>query len=102
MTSSRPSSGADRRPWLIFFSSKTSGRCRRVEAYLAQVLQRRHNHRTFRIFRVELEDRPDRFARFGVAEPAVVVVEGRRVRGQLDNAAGAAEIEETLQPWLNR
>ena len=37
------------RPRLIFFTSSLSGQCRRVEGFLAQVLQRRRNHSTFRV-----------------------------------------------------
>ena len=40
------------RPKLVFFYSPRSGRCRRVEAFVAQVLQRRRNHETFELVRV--------------------------------------------------
>ncbi len=36
------------KPSLVFFHSASSGRCRRVEGFLAQVLQRRANHDTLR------------------------------------------------------
>ena len=42
-----------KKPQLVFFYSKASGRCRRVEAFLAQVLQARRNHDTFVLHRVE-------------------------------------------------
>src|SRR5579875_2608140 len=43
---SPPEAETDRRPRpkLLFFYSAHSGQCRRAEALLAQVLQRRHNH----------------------------------------------------------
>ena len=46
-------------PRLVFFHSTLSGHCRRVEGFLAQVLQRRRNHGTFRVVRVAEEERPD-------------------------------------------
>jgi hypothetical protein len=44
------------RPHLLYFTSATSGRCRRVDGFLAQVLQRHRNHSRFRIVRVTIED----------------------------------------------
>jgi hypothetical protein len=37
------------KPILIVFSSHLDGHSRRVEGYLAQVLQRRRNHETFSV-----------------------------------------------------
>jgi thioredoxin-like negative regulator of GroEL len=92
----------DRRPGLVFFHSSFSGHCRRVEGFLAQVLQRRRNHGTFRLYRVEEQDRPDLVKRFGVADvPTLVVVEGTRVRGRLERPRGCRDIERFLAPWLN-
>ena len=53
------------RPRLVVFYPRASGRCRRVEAFVAQVLQRRANHDTFLIDRVEAGERPDLHERFG-------------------------------------
>ena len=45
---SRGSTGRmKRRPRLVFFYSRQSGRSRRAEGFLAQVLQRRRNFETF-------------------------------------------------------
>jgi hypothetical protein len=52
------------RPRLVFFHSRVSGRSRRVEGYLAQVLQRRRNHTTFAYYAVAQEERPDLLERF--------------------------------------
>ena len=52
-------------PRLVFFHSALSGNCRRVEGFLAQVLQRRRNHGTFNVVRVAEEERPDLLERFG-------------------------------------
>jgi thioredoxin-like negative regulator of GroEL len=90
------------KPRLVFFHSKVSGACRRVEGFLAQVLQRRQNHETFRLYRVAREERPDLVERFGVtAMPTLVVVEGSIVRGKLETPRGCREIESFLAPWLN-
>jgi thioredoxin-like negative regulator of GroEL len=93
---------AGEKPRLLFFHSAVSGRCRRVEGFLAQVLQRRRNHGTFKVVRVAEEERPDLIERFAVAElPTLVVVEGKTVRGRLERPRGCREIEGFLAPWLN-
>jgi thioredoxin-like negative regulator of GroEL len=90
------------RPRLVFFHSPVSGHCRRVEGFLAQVLQRRRNHATFKLVRVSEEERPDLLERFAVADvPTLVVVEGKAVRGRLERPRGCREIEGFLAPWLN-
>jgi thioredoxin-like negative regulator of GroEL len=88
-------------PGLVFFHSSLSGQCRRVEGFLAQVLQRRRNHGTFRLYRVDERQRPDLVERFGVESvPTLVVVEGKRVRASLEHPRGCREIERFLAPWL--
>ena len=85
----------------MFFYSPVSGSCRRVEGFLAQVLQRRRNHGTFRLYRVDHEERPDLVERFGVQTmPTLVVVEDKRVRARLEEPRGCADIEKALKPWL--
>src|SRR5947207_623873 len=89
-------------PGLVFFHSSVSGACRRAEGFLAQVLQRRRNHETFRLYRVAQEERPDLVDRFGVdVMPTLVVVEGKAVRAKLERPRGCREIEAFLAPWLN-
>ena len=89
-------------PQLVFFHSSLSGACRRVEGFLAQVLQRRRNHETFRLYRVAKEERPDLIDRFEItALPTLVVVEGKLVRAKLERPRGCREIETFLAPWLN-
>ena len=89
-------------PRLVFFHSKSSGPCRRVEGFLAQVLQRRRNHGTFQLVPVAEEDRPDLLEHFEVgAVPTLVVVEGKAVRARLESPRGCREIEGFLAPWLN-
>jgi thioredoxin-like negative regulator of GroEL len=89
------------KPGLVFFYSSRSGACRRVEGFLAQVLQRRRNHGTFTLYRVAEEERPDLVQRFEVDRtPTLVVVEGKRVRGRLTSPRGCRDIERFLAPWL--
>ena len=89
------------KPGLVFFHSSVSGRCRRVEGFLAQVLQRRQNHATFRVLAVDEHERPDLLRRFEVEEvPTLVVVEGRRVEARLTKPRGCRQIEKFLAPWL--
>ncbi len=89
------------KPRLVFFTSTVSGHCRRVEGFLAQVLQRRRNHGTFRLHVVEENERPDLVERFEVkALPTLVVVEGREERARLESPRGCRDIEALLAPWL--
>jgi thioredoxin-like negative regulator of GroEL len=90
------------RPGLVFFYSPISGASRRVDAFLAQVLQRRHNHGTFRLYRVDERKRPDLVARFRVEHvPSLYVVERKTVTAKLVGPRGSREIERFLAPWLN-
>jgi thioredoxin-like negative regulator of GroEL len=89
------------KPILVFFFSRLSGSSRRVEGYLAQVLQRRSNHDTFTLHRVESERRPDLVERLRVEElPTILVIEQKRVRARLERPRGCAQITEVLAPWL--
>jgi thioredoxin-like negative regulator of GroEL len=89
------------KPKLVFFHSSRSGRCRRVEGFIAQVLQHRSNHETFDVVRVSVEQRPDLAEKFGVEEvPTLCVVEGRRLRKRI-TPRGCRELERELAPWLN-
>jgi thioredoxin-like negative regulator of GroEL len=89
------------KPGLVFFHSALSGRCRRVEGYIAQVLQRRRNHETFKYYAVAREERPDLVERFRIVEmPTLVVVEDKTVQARLEVPRGCREIETFLAPWL--
>ena len=90
------------KPRLVFFHSAVSGHCRRVEGFLAQVLQRRRNHATFKVLHVAEEERPDLIERFRIETlPTLVVVEERSVAGRLEQPRGCREIEGFLAPWLH-
>ena len=89
------------KPKLVFFHSPTSGRCRRVEGFIAQVLQHRSNHDTFDVVRVAVEEHPDLAEKFGVETvPTLCVVEGRRLRKRI-TPCGCRELERELAAWLN-
>jgi thioredoxin-like negative regulator of GroEL len=89
------------RPRLVFFYSPLSGRCRRVEGFIAQVLQRRHNHDTFELVRVSVDRRPDLAEKFRIGEvPTICVVEGRKLRRSIVAPRGCRELERELEPWL--
>lgn len=89
------------RPRLVFFYSPLSGRCRRVEGFIAQVLQRRRNHDTFDLVRVSVERRPDLAEKFRIDNvPTICVVEGRKLRRRIVAPRGCRELEKELEPWL--
>lgn len=101
-TISAAASHAQQKPGLVFFYSPVSGSCRRAEGFLAQVLQRRRNHGTFKLYRVDEKERPDLVERFGIETmPTLVVVEDKVVRARLERPRGCREIESFLAPWLH-
>jgi thioredoxin-like negative regulator of GroEL len=93
---------ASTKPSLLFFHSSASGRCRRVEGFLAQVLQRRSNHDTFKLVRVDAEAQSDLAERFKIKTiPTLVVVADKRAQAWLPNPQGCRDIERFLAPWLH-
>ena len=97
----RPRPAQAERPRLVFFHARNSGRSRRVEGYLSQVLQRRRNHESFQLLQVDVDEHPQLAERFRVEDvPTIVVVEQKRVRGRLTSPRGCRDIEQLLSPWL--
>jgi thioredoxin-like negative regulator of GroEL len=97
----QPVSRPGQKPRLVFFYSPLSGRCRRVEGFIAQVLQRRRNHDTFDLLRVSIDRRPDLAEKFRIAEvPTICVVDGRKLRRTIVALRGCRELEQELEPWL--
>jgi thioredoxin-like negative regulator of GroEL len=89
------------KPQLVYFHTASSGRCRRVEGFLAQVLQRRANHETFDVYRVDVEEDGGLVERFSIETvPTLVVVEKKRLQGRLESPRGCRDIEKLLAPWL--
>jgi thioredoxin-like negative regulator of GroEL len=74
-----------------------------VEGYLAQVLQRRHNHGTFVLHPVDVNEQPELAERFRIEEvPTLLVIADRRVQARLKRPKGCRDIEVMLSPWLLR
>jgi thioredoxin-like negative regulator of GroEL len=96
-----PITRPEQRPRLVFFYSPLSGRCRRVEAFIAQVLQRRRNHDTFDLVRVSVDRRPDLAEKFRIEQvPTICIVEDRKLRRRIVTPRGCLELERELEPWL--
>jgi thioredoxin-like negative regulator of GroEL len=92
---------AQTRPQLLFFYDPTDGRARRVEGFLAQVLQRRRNHDTVAIRRIDVRAHSHLVERSGIqSTPTLVVVHDKRVKGRLELPRGCKPITTLLQPWL--
>jgi thioredoxin-like negative regulator of GroEL len=92
---------APQKPKLVFFYSPLSGQSRRTEGFLAQVLQRRSNHDTFQMLRINADNRLDLVQRFRVTEiPSLLVIDDRQVRARLGTPRGCTDIQHMLKPWL--
>jgi thioredoxin-like negative regulator of GroEL len=97
-----PVTTATERPRLILFHSPRDGRCRRTEGFLAQVLQRRRNHHTFDIVRVDVDGRPELAERLGIEKvPTLLVLTDKKVRRRIVAPNGCRELETKLGPWLH-
>ena len=89
----------DARPLLVFFANERSGPARRMESLIAHVA-RKERHR-LRIRRVDVDERPDLAARFGVSEvPTLVLVKDKRAVARIDGRTSAPRIERMLEPFL--
>jgi thioredoxin-like negative regulator of GroEL len=89
------------RPRLVVFGSTRSGPSRRVEGFVAQVLQRRQNHSTFALSYLDLDAHAELADRLQVVQiPTILVIERGRVRARIEQPRGAAEIRTALAPWL--
>jgi thioredoxin-like negative regulator of GroEL len=89
------------KPRLLFFYSPRDGAARRAEGFLAQVLQRRRNHDTFVVHRIDVTERRELAERLRVTEtPALVVVTEKKVRARLARPRGCVDIQRLLEPWL--
>ena len=96
-----PDAIATERPRLVLFHSSRDGRCRRTEGFLAQVLQRRRNHNTFDIVRVDVDRRPELAERLGIEKvPTLLVLTDTRVRRRIVAPNGCRELATELAPWL--
>jgi thioredoxin 1 len=89
----------DAPPLLVFFTSTRSGPARRMESLLAHIARKQRDR--LAVKRVDVDERPDLAARFGVGEvPALALVKGRRVVARLEGRATTPGIESMLDPHL--
>jgi thioredoxin-like negative regulator of GroEL len=73
-----------------------------VDGFLAQVLQHRRNHDTFRLYRIDATQHTDLATKFKVGTvPTLVVVEDKQVKARFQQLRGARELTHFLQPWLH-
>lgn len=99
---STPTPARTTAPLLLLFAEYTSGQSRRMDGFVAHVLQRRHNHGSFRYRIILKEQRPDLFERFHVTEsPTLVVVDEGSVKARLVGYHRPGTVEELLAPWLH-
>jgi thioredoxin-like negative regulator of GroEL len=90
------------RPRLVFFYSERSGKSRRAEGFLAQVLQRRQNHNTFDLVRVSVDQRPDLARKFRIDQvPTLCVIEDHCLRKRIAAPRGCRQLESELAAWLH-
>jgi thioredoxin-like negative regulator of GroEL len=88
-------------PRLVFFTASTSGQCRKVEGWIAQVLQHRRNHLKVKLVTVDAAARPELLERFRVEQlPTLVVVDEKVAKARLECPRGTREIASMLAPWL--
>jgi len=89
------------KPRLLVFYDAHDGKARRVEGFIAQILQRRRNHDTFVVHRVEMSERADLVKRLRITvSPSLLVVDGNKIKGRLEKPHNAVEIQSLLAPWL--
>jgi len=80
---------------LVFFTSQRSGPARRMESLLAHIARKERKHLAVR--KVDVDERPDIAARFGVdVVPALALVIDRRVVARLEGRVTTPRIEEML------
>jgi thiol-disulfide isomerase/thioredoxin len=91
----------DARPCLLFFTTPTSGPCRKAESWIAQILQHRRNHQKIKLVTVDVASRPELKERFRVERlPTLVLVEERTAKARLESPRGIKDITAMLAPWL--
>jgi len=90
----------DPRPQLVFFTSRRSGPARRMQSLLAHIARKEREQ--LAVKRVDVDERPDIVARFGITQvPALVLVKDKRIVARLEGRATSPRIESMLDPHLN-
>ena len=90
---------AEARPLLVFFSSSSSGPCRRMESLVAHVA-RKERHR-LRVLQVDVDQHTDLVEKLAVRHvPTLVLVVARKAVARIDGRASAPKIEAMLTEHL--
>ena len=91
----------EKRPLLLFFSSRESGPARRMASLIAWVAVKEKRH--LRVVEVDLDQGRDLASALEVGSvPALVLMRGNVVLDRLDGRATGPEIERFLGPYLER
>ena len=97
-----PSAPPEAAPKLVFFHSPRSGRCRRVEGFVAQVLQHRRNHDSVELVFVSVDERGDLAELFGIETvPTLCVIENGRLAKRIADPPGVRHLQQELSRWLH-
>jgi thioredoxin len=89
----------DRRPLLVFFTSRRSGPARRMESLLAHIARKERD--ALRVRKVDVDERPDVARRFRIAEvPSLALVKEHRVVAKLEGRSTQPKIESMLHAHL--
>ena len=89
----------DARPLLVFFSSKSSGPCRRMESLVAHIARKDRDR--LRVVQVDVEQRRDLVEKLGIESvPTLVLVSNKKAVARLDGRASAPKIEAMLDRHL--
>lgn len=89
----------DAQPLLVFFSSASSGPCRRMESTVAHIA-RSERHR-LRVLQVDVHERADLVEKLAVLHvPTLVLVIARKVVARIDGRASAPKIAAMLEEHL--
>src|ERR1700751_45102 len=89
----------DKRPQLVFFTSRRSGPARRMESLLAHIARKERSR--LRISKIDVDDRPELAERVRVQQvPSLALVVGKRGVSRIAGRAPAPGIESMLEPHL--
>jgi thioredoxin-like negative regulator of GroEL len=89
----------DRRPLLVFFTSRRSGPARRMESLLAHIARKERD--ALRVRKIDVDERPDVARRFRIAEiPSLALVKEKRIVAKLEGRSTQPKIESMLHAHL--
>lgn len=89
----------DSRPLLVFFTSASSGPCRRMESLVAHIARKERER--LRVIQIDVDQRADLVRQLAVESvPTLVLIKGRKAVGRLDGRSSAPQIEAMLEQHL--